>query len=174
MLNSIQTTETPTPEPEQAPGYSAIGESDNEYEGSSDSSESDDDSSASEGGYVVDNVYNMPIEPAATPQVEPATVSPTLSDVKPYSYDGSAAQSTSVADSSEIGAGSVDQLAKLEKQQEMMKQERRMPLTKKKSSKFFDSFKAGVRSAFSFWKSKDKKSEKQGKFSRALHYLTQI
>lgn len=152
MLNSIQ-TETPTPTPTdttepQGYGDLAYGESDDdEYSGSGMSEAS---SSSDWEGYGEEE--NKPTEyaeenkPTEYAEVKNTAQMELLSDVKPY-LDNSArlVGSTTVSASTDL-----DQSAQLEK---VLSEQlpNRPKLKKKSSSKFFDSFKAGVRSAFSFW-----------------------
>jgi hypothetical protein len=143
MLNSIQ-TETPTPTPTdttepQGYGDLAYGESDDdEYSGSGTSEAS---SSSDWEGYGEEE--NKPTEYA---EVKNTAQLELLSDVKPYLDDSArSVGSTTVSASTDL-----DQSAQLEK---VLSEQlpNRPKLKKKSSSKFFDSFKAGVRSAFSFW-----------------------
>ena len=135
MLNSIQTTETPTPELDQAEGYDAVSDDEDEYE----DEESDNRSSDWE-GYAADSYAG--VEPGSgEPQNEP------LGDVESYAYQSEQAK---------------PQLQLQEDKVQESSDAYKPKLTKKKSSKFFESVKTTVRSAFSFWKNKDKKSD-QGK-----------
>lgn len=146
MLNSIQ-TETPTPQPTPTDSYGGVGDSDGEGE-YSESGSSEDSSSDWEGYVDEDKPAVEPVEPAVTPteysEVKPEPVLyDSLSNVKPYLYDGARSVGSTSADATNM--------------KDMMELERNVPppskgkLLKKRSSRFFESFKSGVRSAFSFW-----------------------